>query len=449
MATRRISSSAEDLVSALLAADDDCCVCVLDSCNAAHPSSDRLIAGIEPVERFEISESDPKRVLDALDSVLKANKAAIFTISYDFGNKLMGLDGQRDPSEPDMFVALFDELLFHDYNSGESLLAGTESRLTKLDEFLRSGEAATFSNPARGTREVISNFSRTQYLAAFDAIKERIRAGDTYQTNLTQKLTADVVNERPQDIFWRIRQNSPVPFAAFIQRPGSTVVSASPERFFRVSNGLIEASPIKGTRPRGRTQEEDGRLLRALVTSSKDRAENTMIVDLLRNDLGRVCDYGSVEVRALCEPLMLPAVFHLYSTIDGRLPADAKPSDIVSALFPCGSITGAPKLSTMRIIDELEPDARGLSMGAIGVYIPDGYGVPPALDLSVAIRTMVIRGGVATFNVGGGITIDSDFETEYEESWAKAAPLLQALGCLRPKSTIRSTDAEHSTGFVV
>jgi len=153
-----------------------------------------------------------------------------------------------------------------------------------------------------------------------------------------------------------------------------------------------------------------------------------MIVDLLRNDLGRVCEYGSVKVVSLCEPQVLPTVFHLVSTISGELRQDARLSDVLRAVFPCGSITGAPKISTMKIIDEIETAPRGLSMGAIGYHIPgEGFGMAETIDLSVAIRTMVIRDSVATFNVGGGITIDSDPVQEWEETLTKARALLSAI----------------------
>lgn len=219
------------------------------------------------------------------------------------------------------------------------------------------------------------------------------------------------------------------------------MISASPERFFKchspsVSEGdsptlsfeRITTSPIKGTRKRGKTSEEDAALRNELLASKKDRAENTMIVDLLRNDLGRVCEYGSVEVEKLCEIEEHPSLFHLVSTVAGNLRPGTKFSDILKALFPCGSITGAPKISTMRIIDEIEPSSRGLSMGAIGYHIPRGFELEPTLDLSVAIRTMVIRDQTATFNVGGGIVIDSDPESEYEETLTKAKALLAAIG---------------------
>jgi para-aminobenzoate synthetase component 1 len=234
----------------------------------------------------------------------------------------------------------------------------------------------------------------------------------------------------PGEIFTKLRRDHPAPFGAFIDRGDSHVISASPERFFKIAGNIISTSPIKGTRPRGRDPKEDERLRNELRQSEKDRAENTMIVDLLRNDLGRVCEYGSVEVKTLCDLEEHPTLFHLVSTVEGRLRNNVTFAEILAALFPCGSITGAPKIRTMQIIDELEPSARGLSMGAIGFFIPDtGFvGMEPGFELSVAIRTMVIRDGVAAFNVGGGVTIESDSQAEYEESLLKAKALLTALG---------------------
>ena len=279
--------------------------------------------------------------------------------------------------------------------------------------------------------KILSNFTQEEYLCAIATIKELIRNGDTYQTNLTQQFTVKMPDGlQAADIFFRIRRDHPAPFSAFFRRKGSTVVSASPERFFRVDrNNLIFASPIKGTRPRGDTADEDAELRRDLLSSEKDRAENTMIVDLLRNDLGRVCEYGSVMVEKLCDIEEHPTLFHLVSTISGNLRENVQPSNILKALFPCGSITGAPKIRTMRIIDEIEPVPRGLSMGAIGYSISkNGFdGVEPGIDTSVAIRTMVITDRTAVFNVGGGVVIDSDPQAEYDESLLKAKALLNAL----------------------
>jgi para-aminobenzoate synthetase component 1 len=288
-------------------------------------------------------------------------------------------------------------------------------------------EVASAADDAR----TVSNFSREEYIAAIEIIKEYIRDGDTYQTNLTQQFTVSLPNGlRSVDIFCRLRRDHPAPFSAFFRRENSTVVSASPERFFRLDkSNIISASPIKGTRPRGDTPGLDAELRSELLLSEKDRAENTMIVDLLRNDLGRVCDYGSVNVEKLCDIEEHPTLFHLVSTISGKLRGGVRMSDILRALFPCGSITGAPKISTMQIIDEIETASRGLSMGAIGYSIPkDGFdGLESGIDTSVAIRTMVIKDQTAIFNVGGGIVIDSDPAAEYDESLLKAKALLNAL----------------------
>jgi len=184
----------------------------------------------------------------------------------------------------------------------------------------------------------------------------------------------------------------------------------------------VEAWPIKGTRARGASAEEDARLKAELQRSAKDAAENVMIVDLLRNDLGRVCRYGSIEVAELCALQEHPTLFHLVSKVRGTLRSEVSASELLRATFPCGSITGAPKLRAMEIIDEVETTPRGLSMGAIGYFSFDG-----AIDLNVAIRTMVVRDGAARFNVGGGIVADSDPASEYEESLVKARALLRAL----------------------
>ncbi len=428
---RELATHANDLVDALLKLSETEHVSILDSCGVGHLGSHLLIAGIKPLDVAESSGTDADRTLADLERSVAGDKPAIFTLSYEFGRKLLGIDSRHSEStEPDVTLALFDELIVHDYATGRTVQVGDAKELENL-----WGAPSVFAD-IDTSAAVTSNLSRNDYLAAVEEIKERIRAGDTYQTNLTQQLTARrPAGMSPQQIFRRLRRDHPAPFAAFIARSDSTVISASPERFFRITDGRISTSPIKGTRPRGGTPDEDAALHGELLASEKDRAENTMIVDLLRNDLGRVCEYGSVGVDSLCEMEEHPTYRHLVSTVSGDLRSDASLSDILKAVFPCGSITGAPKISTMRIIDELEPVPRGLSMGAIGYYLPKGekwdhlrkLGMVD-LDVSVAIRTMVIRDKLATFNVGGGITIDSDPEAEYDESLLKAKALLDAIG---------------------
>jgi len=422
--------SADRLINELLARSGRG-VSILDSCGVGHLGSHLMIAGIDPVDVMQISNDDPQKSLSEFQAALECGLAAVFTISYDFGRTFgLSVSSFRGGSaEPDIYVALYDALIVHDYDSKETFLTGNAERFDVAELITETTRDEFDDTVAIGGYD--SNFTFDEYINAVETIKEYIRRGDTYQTNLTMQLSVDL-HERmtPQRIFERLRRDHPAPFAAFIDRGDSHVVSASPERFFHMAKGKISASPIKGTRPQGADARENIRLQKELLDSEKDRAENTMIVDLLRNDLGRVCEFASVEVTKLCDLEVHPTLCHLVSTIEGKLKDEIKFVDVLQALFPCGSITGAPKIRTMQIIDELEPNRRGLSMGAIGYFVPEtGFeGLEPGFDLSVAIRTMVIRDGVATFNVGGGITIDSDPQSEYDESLLKAKAVLHALG---------------------
>lgn len=426
--------NADELVAALLTLSSTEQVCILDSCGVSHLGSHLLIAGIDPVDSIGISSPDPEETLDLIDKKLSSDLASIFTFSYDLGPKILGIPTIPSSTfgkqlEPDLFLTQFDVLIIHDYDAQRSFLVGNTANFSAIAKKLQSRSSDLEFEISNDRPLLSSNFTKPEYIIAVENIKERIRSGDTYQTNLTQQLTIELPADRtPATIFSRLRRGHPTPFAAFIRRDDSTVISASPERFFSIRGNRITTSPIKGTRKRGETETEDQALKSDLLFSEKDRAENTMIVDLLRNDLGRVCEYGSVEVEKLCELEEHPSLFHLVSTVGGDLRPETKISDILKAVFPCGSITGAPKISTMKIIAELEPSKRGLSMGAIGYSIPDGFELEPAMDLSVAIRTMVIRDQTATFNVGGGIVIDSDPESEYDETLTKAKALLAAIG---------------------
>lgn len=435
---REIQLSDGELVSKLLTISERETVCILDSSGVNHLGSHLLIAGVRPVEVLQISHDNPGEALRTLESKLTRDLAAVMTLSYDLGSKLQLQRRRRsdDPvSEPDVFLATFESLIVHDYDARKTFLVGKAASYSQTEELLARTREYDGASSTASALKASSDFSREEYLRAVELVQEHIRRGDTYQTNLTQTIRCDIKEAlEPQTIFARLRRDHPAPFAAFITRTDSTVVSASPERFFRVGrDGVISTSPIKGTRPRGATVEEDARLRLELESSDKDRAENIMIVDLMRNDLGRVCEYGSVEVEKLCEVEEHPTLFHLVSTVRGQLRGDASLADILNALFPCGSITGAPKIRTMQLIEELEPTRRGLSMGAIGSYLPptwkvDDASIDSVFDFSVAIRTMVIRKNEARFSVGGGVVIDSDPEKEFDESLLKAKALLNALG---------------------
>lgn len=420
------------IVSTILRSSVDEPICILDSCGARQGDSRSLLAGIEPVRVTEVpADADAKTCLDALEVAVSGDKAVFFTISYDLGPKLLGIESRHTSPEPMVFTAEFDRFLMFDHETNRATVIGNSAVWPAMDIEDTQKDPPYLSETLAAT--VHSDFSRDEYILAVEDIQELIRGGVTYQTNLTQKLNAELPNGlTPETIFQRLRKHHPAPFSAFIRRKDSTVISASPERFFKVSGArdgkrTIRTSPIKGTCPRGTTPHEDEQLKNGLLRSKKDRAENTMIVDLLRNDIGRICEFGSVRVERLCDIEEHPTYFNLVSTIAGELRDGVSIPDILRAAFPCGSITGAPKISTMRIIDEIERGPRGLSMGAIGYYIPESFGIGERLDLSVAIRTMTVRGRHAEFNVGGGITIESDPVSEYEETLVKATALLDAI----------------------
>jgi len=266
-----------------------------------------------------------------------------------------------------------------------------------------------------------SNFTPEEYMKAVNRVREYIAAGDVFQVNLSQRFEADL-KIPPYELYKRLRTVNPAPFASYLNFPGVAIVSASPERFLKAKNDLVETRPIKGTRPRGKDPVEDERLADELIRSAKDHAENVMIVDLERNDLGRVCRYGTVKVTELAMLETFPTVFHLTSTVMGRLRRGKSNIDLLKATFPGGSITGAPKVRAMQIIDEIEPTRRSVYTGSIGYLSYD-----EDMDVNIVIRTFLIKGGKAYFQVGGGIIYDSDPEAEYSETLDKARALIRAL----------------------
>ena len=436
---REINLPAGKLVKALLSLDKEANLCLLDSCGVGYGNSHLLVAGFQPVEICRIDAATGDETLHALDKKLSAHPktTAVFTLSYPLGLKLENIATRHSKvSEPDVWIAFFETLVMHDYRSGKTYLLdknNDEDRLSDAERVLRNAADSAIktenilTETSADISSVTSNISKDDYLAEVARGKKYIQAGHTYQINLTRQMRAALPDTlSPKQIFLNLRTDYPAPFSAFIRRGTDTVVSASPERFLRVEEvdgkRIVRTRPIKGTRPRGKTAEEDERLKKELLASEKDRAENVMIVDLLRNDIGRVCEFGTVEVEELCALEEHPTFFNLVSTIRGELRPEIGFTDLLKAVFPCGSITGAPKVRTMRIIDEIETASRGLSMGAIGYIDFDG-----TIDMSVAIRTMTVRGSEAVFNVGGGIVIDSVPELEYEETSVKAKALLSAI----------------------
>ena len=374
---------------------------------------------------------------------------AVGYFGYDLGRLLESLPATNpvDEALPELDVGFYDWVLAADHSSGEGWLiatglpAGTEtaarSRLAEIEA--RLGASPEPSKRAESSEEVEkalggpprfrSNVRRKDYLKAVQRAREYIVAGDVYQVNLSHRLEAKVEHPsggwgaRAWPLYERLRTVSPVPHGAYLDLGDIVVLSASPERFLRLDGGRVETRPIKGTRPRGRTPDEDEVMRTGLLSSEKDRAENLMIVDLLRNDLGKVCRVGSVRVPELFGIEGYSSVWHLVSTVTGELRPGVGAVDLLGAGFPGGSVTGCPKIRSMEIIEELEPVRRGVYCGAIGYLSFTG-----AMDTSVVIRTLVLSGDRMHLQVGGAVVADSDPEAEYDETLAKAAAVINALG---------------------
>lgn len=355
---------------------------------------------------------------------------ALGYFGYDLARRIERLPSLAVDLEdiPEMAVGIYDWAVVVDHDAQESHLVasgadrlGTE-RWDALVERFRDPPTAPAREPFCVRGEARANFDAAGYRAAFERAHAYLRAGDCYQVNLAQRFEVAASGD-PWVAFRRLRAINPAPFAAYLHVPGVQVLSVSPERFLRAqADGHVETRPIKGTRPRNSDATADTALADALATSPKDRAENVMIVDLLRNDLGRVCASGSVRVPKLCEIESFPTVHHLVSTVTGELASENDALDLLRACFPGGSITGAPKIRAMEIIEELEPHRRGIYCGAIGYVGFDG-----AMDTNIAIRTLVHSNERARFWAGGGIVIDSEAEAEYQETFDKAAAMLALL----------------------
>jgi len=342
----------------------------------------------------------------------------------------------RDPlGQPDAWFGLYDRALVFDHREKRVVLVSTglgasgererEKRAAAgIADMRRAMSGPAGPGPGRevARRTARLRTSRGAYLTAVARALEYIACGDLYQVNLSHRIECPFDGD-PADLFADLARCNPAPFAAYLDAGDFQVVSASPERFVALSGSRVSSSPIKGTRPRGSTPEEDLRLSRELSESAKDRAENVMIADLVRNDLGRVCETGSVRVERLCALESFATVHHLVSSVSGGLRPDADRMDLLRALFPGGSMTGAPKVRAMEIIDELEGEERGIYSGGIGYLSLDG-----SMDFNIVIRTLVCASGLAHLRVGGAVVADSRPEQEHRETLDKARALLDALG---------------------
>jgi len=338
---------------------------------------------------------------------------------------------------PECYLGFYDAVVAFDHLEGKTLIISTG--FPELEEGKRLSRArarlmeirsrVVLSPPPRLYEEFMppekvvlkSNFSHDAYLKAVETAREYICAGDIFQVNLSQRFETEI-GIPAYELYKRLRKINPAPFANYFGFDGVSVVGASPERFLKLTGDRVETRPIKGTRPRGKTPEEDQDLAQSLLASVKDRAENVMIVDLERNDIGRVCRYGSVDVTELAILETYPTVYHLTSTVIGHLSEGRDRIDLLKATFPGGSITGAPKVRSMEIIDELEPTRRSVYTGSLG-YL----GFNGDMDLDIVIRTILAKDNRVYFQVGGAITYDSDPELEYLETLDKGKALILAL----------------------
>ena len=348
-------------------------------------------------------------------------------LSYDFGRRLEHLPSNAvdDLGVPDAQLGLYAWALVSDHQCGTSQLVFHPSLAQHERERLINlfaGSEHTPDGDFQLLAPMAGDLQSAQYQAAFDQVQRYIQAGDCYQINLTQRFRAPCKGD-PWQAYKALRQACPTPFSGYQQlADGSALLSFSPERFIRVSQRQVETRPIKGTRPRASDPGEDRRNAQALLHSPKDRSENLMIVDLLRNDLGRTCEVGSVKVPELFSLESYPNVHHLVSSITGRLASDKDALDLIADSFPGGSITGAPKIRAMQIIDELEPTRRALYCGSL-LYVD----VRGEMDSSIAIRSLLVKDGQVSCWGGGAVVADSEWQAEYEESIAKVRVLLQTL----------------------
>lgn len=395
------------------------------------------------VLRYKNTDENPlenlKKELDKYKVTNETNLpfigGAVGYLSYDLGNYIEKLPRTAidDIEMPDMYFGFYNHVIVIDHLKEKTYIATPEidikveeKIITDIEEKILREEKKGIDNICYQEKDIKpiqlkSNFTKGEFKNAVQNVREYIRQGDIYQANLTQRFSGET-ELTSFELYRDLRRFSPAPFGAFLNFEEAHILSNSPERFIRCIDKRIEARPIKGTRPRGKNKEEDLKLQEELKNSEKDRAELLMIVDLERNDIGRISKTGSVKVPELFVIEPYANVNHLVSTVVGELKDDKSATDIIKATFPGGSITGAPKIRAMEIIDELEPTQRNVYTGSIG-YI----GFNGDMDFNIAIRTIIKKDKKVYFQVGGGMTWDSDPDEEYQETLDKAKSIMKAL----------------------
>ena len=431
---------------------------LLESAKTKHPNSRWSICTAEPITTITTingisklqqgmcssSVEDPLSLIETCRKKLffqeKEIKEFPFTggvlgyFSYELGYQFENIDKTDKTARldlPEMAVGFYNWALLYDNQQDlyylltrktkedhESLAELWETRLNWLKEQIKSD---TKNRDFKLGSDWFSNMDKAAYTEKFNKVQDYIIAGDCYQVNLAQRFQADYQGDEYQAYQALFTQNRP-PFAAFIRLPEQVILSLSPERFLKLSDGVVESKPIKGTRPRFNDPVLDKQSQQALLNSEKDRSENLMIVDLLRNDIGRVCQAGTVSVPVLFAIESFPAVHHLVSTVLGKLATQYSTEDLLRVCFPGGSITGAPKIRAMEIIAELEPNQRQLYCGAIGYINSDG-----SMDSNITIRTLICKQQKIYCWAGGGLVADSKVDAEYQECFDKVSKILPYL----------------------
>lgn len=405
---------------------------------------DISVRGSAGVEHFEGNPLDylenylGKYQLPQGESNLPCLGGAIGYLSYDLGRCIEKIPQKAvdDLQLPESLLGFYDVVLIYDHTNLKAYIVSTgfpeiqitprqkraQRRLAEFKTWLAAETNPTQSIPIpQKFSEPVSNFTHASYIQAVERARQYIIDGDIFEVNLSQRYTTEV-NLPSFELYRRLRDINPAPFAAYLNFNEVQVVGSSPERFLELTGDKVETRPIKGTIRRGQTAAEDAENAKWLLSSQKDRAENMMIVDLERNDLGRVCRYGSVKVTELAILETFPTVFHLTSTVVGQLGEGVSRADLLKATFPGGSITGAPKIRAMEIIDELEPTRRSVYCGSMGYFSFNGD-----LDLNICIRTFLVKGSRVYFQLGGAVVYDSDPEAEYQETLDKGRALFNAL----------------------
>jgi para-aminobenzoate synthetase component 1 len=378
------------------------------------------------------SQDDPFSLLDELQQQLLPNLelgaewdlpfvgGALGYFSYDLGRRVESMPefAAKDLQTPDMAVGLYEWALVVDHKLKTAILVGQNTQAAW--QWLNSQSPVDVED-FKLIGDWQSNMTQASYATRFDSVQEYLLSGDCYQINLAQRFNAPYQGSEWQ-AYLKLEAANQAPFSAFIRMPKSTLLSISPERFLELKDNVIETKPIKGTRPRGVDTVQDQANAQDLQTAEKDQAENLMIVDLLRNDIGRVASPGSVHVPKLFDIESFPAVHHLVSTIRANLDPQYSAADLLRACFPGGSITGAPKVRAMQIIEELEPHRRSAYCGSIGYISRHGR-----MDTSITIRTLVAENNKLYAWAGGGVVADSDCASEYQETLDKLSKILPAL----------------------